>query len=118
MRKRLANLDVGNQVVEKGPLAAQRFERPVRFDSPVIDSARQIVQPCSAVAEMRRQPCHLLRRKVGPRKNTQPFHLRRGHRTDPVEAADRRSEEHTSELQSIMRSSYAVFCLKKKNQKL
>src|SRR3546814_10142259 len=27
----------------------------------------------------------------------------------------RRSEEHTSELQSLMRNSYAVFCLKKKN---
>src|SRR3546814_3860733 len=29
--------------------------------------------------------------------------------------ADQRSEEHTSELQSLMRISYAVFCLKKKN---
>src|SRR3546814_4475680 len=29
-------------------------------------------------------------------------------------AADDRSEEHTSELQSLMRISYAVFCLKKK----
>src|SRR3546814_2311715 len=29
-------------------------------------------------------------------------------------AVDRRSEEHTSELQSLMRISYAVFCLKKK----
>src|SRR3546814_5370250 len=28
---------------------------------------------------------------------------------------DGRSEEHTSELQSLMRSSYAVFCLKKNN---
>src|SRR3546814_3493675 len=28
---------------------------------------------------------------------------------------DTRSEEHTSELQSLMRISYAVFCLKKKN---
>src|SRR3546814_7113745 len=28
----------------------------------------------------------------------------------------RRSEEHTSELQSLMRISYAVFCLKKKHQ--
>src|SRR3546814_1561826 len=28
---------------------------------------------------------------------------------------DMRSEEHTSELQSLMRISYAVFCLKKKN---
>src|SRR3546814_5986690 len=34
-----------------------------------------------------------------------------------VDALDnpRRSEEHTSELQSLMRISYAVFCLKKKN---
>src|SRR3546814_5199421 len=30
---------------------------------------------------------------------------------------DQRSEEHTSELQSLMRISYAVFCLKKKNEK-
>src|SRR3546814_6946457 len=29
----------------------------------------------------------------------------------------KRSEEHTSELQSLMRISYAVFCLKKKNTK-
>src|SRR3546814_6292153 len=33
------------------------------------------------------------------------------HRAD---RAERRSEEHTSELQSLMRISYAVFCLKKK----
>src|SRR3546814_3267462 len=35
-----------------------------------------------------------------------------------VESGDapRRSEEHTSELQSLMRISYAVFCLKKKNK--
>src|SRR3546814_5203660 len=32
-----------------------------------------------------------------------------------IERADR-SEEHTSELQSLMRISYAVFCLKKKNK--
>src|SRR3546814_8491794 len=32
---------------------------------------------------------------------------------DP-DGGDRRSEEHTSELQSLMRISYAVFCLKKK----
>src|SRR3546814_10498206 len=29
---------------------------------------------------------------------------------------DRRSDEHTSELQSLMRSSYAVFCLQKKHK--
>src|SRR3546814_7835951 len=48
-------------------------------------------------------------------------------RHEAVEALDRgitdddrqpvlRSEEHTSELQSLMRSSYAVFCLKKKKK--
>src|SRR3546814_8628465 len=33
----------------------------------------------------------------------------------PQARMNRRSEEHTSELQSLMRISYAVFCLKKKN---
>src|SRR3546814_4100222 len=37
------------------------------------------------------------------------------HGRGPV--ANLRSEEHTSELQSLMRISYAVFCLKKKKQK-
>src|SRR3546814_3597253 len=40
---------------------------------------------------------------------------RRGH---PRAAFHQRSEEHTSELQSLMRISYAVFCLKKKTQKI
>src|SRR3546814_10105037 len=34
------------------------------------------------------------------------------------EASSVRSEEHTSELQSLMRISYAVFCLKKKTKKM
>src|SRR3546814_1804267 len=38
-------------------------------------------------------------------------------RLDPVDhRRELRSEEHTSELQSLMRISYAVFCLKKKQQ--
>src|SRR3546814_5290593 len=41
-------------------------------------------------------------------------------RVYPLEVAPTpgRSEEHTSELQSLMRISYAVFCLKKKNNKI
>src|SRR3546814_5914597 len=35
-----------------------------------------------------------------------------------AKAGARRSEEHTSELQSLMRNSYAVFCLKTKKQQL
>src|SRR3546814_4686992 len=42
----------------------------------------------------------------------------REHACEPLDDRDRRaaerSEEHTSELQSLMRISYAVFCLKKK----
>src|SRR3546814_10073666 len=34
-----------------------------------------------------------------------------------IKGGDVRSEEHTSELQSLMRISYAVFCLKKKKNK-
>src|SRR3546814_9021360 len=34
----------------------------------------------------------------------------------PVDGDPTRSDEHTSELQSLMRISYAVFCLKKKKQ--
>src|SRR3546814_6529109 len=48
------------------------------------------------------------------------MHLRRGRRQAgelPVDGHEpARSEEHTSELQSLMRISYAVFCLKKKKQ--
>src|SRR3546814_3269198 len=42
-----------------------------------------------------------------------------GHHAHDIElsrALAQRSEEHTSELQSLMRISYAVFCLKKKKQ--
>src|SRR3546814_9972814 len=61
-----------------------------------------------------RRPDEGERRRLGypPRQNqTRP--------RVPVEPAryfrGARSEEHTSELQSLMRISYAVFCLKKKN---
>src|SRR3546814_4893892 len=42
--------------------------------------------------------------------------LQRAHRSDRFERRIR-SEEHTSELQSLMRISYAVFCLKKKKHR-
>src|SRR3546814_8621479 len=50
------------------------------------------------------------------------FHIHVGGRPRPVRDTGRatrcRSEEHTSELQSLMRISYAVFCLKKKNKQI
>src|SRR3546814_9168082 len=52
---------------------------------------------------------------VLPRHRAQPAHLPHQplHRIDLL--ARGRSEEHTSELQSLMRISYAVFCCKQKN---
>src|SRR3546814_12091211 len=45
-------------------------------------------------------------------------HSSRGRVRRAARRAERaRSEEHTSELQSLMRNSYAVFCLKKKNRR-
>src|SRR3546814_1005680 len=46
-----------------------------------------------------------------------PVRLHQTGADDLADAAADRSEEHTSELQSLMRISYAVFCLKKKKIK-
>src|SRR3546814_949659 len=61
----------------------------------------------------RRVPAHRQVRRVVARHHARRFRrLRIAPRTH--EGAGERSEEHTSELQSLMRTSYAVFCLKKK----
>src|SRR3546814_1813633 len=68
------------------------------------------------------------RRLADPRGSGDADHPAAWRRIGGVEQADglcgvrrgfqhgQRSEEHTSELQSLMRNSYAVFCLKKKKQ--
>src|SRR3546814_4055266 len=64
------------------------------------------------------RPLLLLRRPEGGRPqrlHQDPERHRR--RRGPHACAVARSEEHTSELQSLMRISYAVFCLKKKKNK-
>src|SRR3546814_5219673 len=50
-----------------------------------------------------------------PRLRCAALHLF-ARRPPMTESNNNRSEEHTSELQSLMRISYAVFCLKKKNK--
>src|SRR3546814_9996883 len=52
----------------------------------------------------------------GPRLLSRPASSQGPSRPRPAHA-HQRSEEHTSELQSLMRISYAVFCLKKKKTK-
>src|SRR3546814_5670804 len=73
--------------------------------------------------DVEREGIHTLGRHVPPLARAARAQIRRHmdgetlRRTPPTEAEQQRSEEHTSELQSLMRISYAVFCLKKKTQK-
>src|SRR3546814_8452461 len=65
--------------------------------------------PYTTLFRSARRPCRLdpglLRHQARP-----------GHQGRNDRPCDDRSEEHTSELQSLMRISYAVFCLKKKKK--
>src|SRR3546814_10620464 len=72
------------------------------------------------------RPADSARQGIGRRGARGPRHQRPAPRHREGARADRaggrllqgaqRSEEHTSELQSLMRNSYAVFCLKKKKK--
>src|SRR3546814_1245501 len=91
-------------------------ERPGRDRQRMFDRVEH--RPTARVdREQRRRPGiaeqFALHVRTPERLAQSPRHLaRQRHLETPV--ADR-SEEHTSELQSLMRISYAVFCLKKKN---
>src|SRR3546814_6256187 len=72
------------------------------------------------IVEEVRDFCALLDRvyrQLGFEKYAVKLALRPDMRFGTDEMWDKRSEEHTSELQSLMRISYAVFCLKKKKNK-
>src|SRR3546814_10860222 len=72
--------------------------------------------PYTTLFRSRQLPLHGLRAR---RHAADPAGMARLHAVRPVvlRSAAVRSEEHTSELQSLMRISYAVFCLKKKTKK-
>src|SRR3546814_20082339 len=57
------------------------------------------------------------RAKVGAGRLQRMRRVAQGGVVGDAGGADYRSEEHTSELQSLMRISYAVFCLKKKTKR-
>src|SRR3546814_2266702 len=74
-----------------------------------------IIRAAMAVSRTRRTSLH----HIGPSTthNGSGVQVKRARFGIVAAAAEiGRSEEHTSELQSLMRISYAVFCLKKKNQ--
>src|SRR3546814_6819610 len=72
--------------------------------------ARKILSPTKRIARI---VVARVRKSAAPRADISPEGLPP---TPSPPPSDRRSEEHTSELQSLMRISYAVFCLKKKKQ--
>src|SRR3546814_4995963 len=105
-------------VAERGPPRLAEIAAPARGDRAVEDLQRQRLERQHLVFQhqLRRQhhraqlalfdvAAH--RRVAAGAVGVQLQRQRRGTRL--------RSEEHTSELQSLMRISYAVFCLKKKN---
>src|SRR3546814_6314088 len=92
------------------PDAENRAEIPIAFVHVhrVMDTVQiRRHQNASHVVINRRRQMHIRmhKQRIGAGQ-----HLEDQHR-------QRRSEEHTSELQSLMRTSYAVFCLKKKKHK-
>src|SRR3546814_7804971 len=96
-----------------------RFPYPTRFRS--IHTMSELI----AFLDLGSNAVRLLLARVTPGVGLHVLHEERvqsrlgGGRpgTLPRDAVDR-SEEHTSELQSLMRISYAVFCLKKKQRAL
>src|SRR3546814_8098131 len=85
-----------------------RMYRPNACRSRDVIGSRYHLGPC----RRRQFSCHFLDRSERARRDGGSRGDQRADRR--ARAGDGRSEEHTSELQSLMRISYAVFCLKKK----
>src|SRR3546814_10562234 len=83
------------------------------------ECARVSAQPCrlSRSARSARLSRRILDHHERVGKGPRSTRRSRGDRPHARPCAHERSEEHTSELQSLMRISYAVFCLKKKKKK-
>src|SRR3546814_6290377 len=84
------------------------FPYTTLFRSPA--AGRDPDSPAARINDMSAQP-----RSPRLSRNRSRRHARSAHERIGYEKL-KRSEEHTSELQSLMRISYAVFCLKKKTQ--
>src|SRR3546814_2106438 len=105
-------------------LLEARFVRLVDDDQPEIGIGQE--QRRARADRHQRLPLGDLPPRAPPLRLTQP--RMPGHRLAPEACGEaleeglgqrdlgQRSEEHTSELQSLMRISYAVFCLKKKTK--
>src|SRR3546814_1682604 len=100
------------------PTNCQRPRQSVRHLTRAIQSGAQPKNTGELhVTSYRQRLRPLSRRNRRPSGSRQPRGDRR-RKSDAPHLAAERSEEHTSELQSLMRISYAVFCLQKKNQNM
>src|SRR3546814_304395 len=96
----------------------EALARDKRKAHPVLLDVRQ---DCAIVGDPQRVEqivAHLVQNAIDASPADQPVEISlcAPGREAQIVIADRRSEEHTSELQSLMRISYAVFCLKKKKK--
>src|SRR3546814_2408466 len=97
-----------------GPdMTAVRAPCPFAYRFPILMQVQLVpgqLQRCQATrGDIQTQPANRRWRFTGQRQTRQV-------QFGPEAAVVRRSEEHTSELQSLMRISYAVFCLKQKTK--
>src|SRR3546814_5896374 len=97
------------------PGVSSRLKVIPSFSNVITDDVTEIPRCCSIFIQSERA------RRFAPRALTSPARWIAPPATSSfsvsvVLPASGRSEEHTSELQSLMRISYAVFCLKKKNK--
>src|SRR3546814_10134336 len=92
------------------PGTADSFAPAIADDLPPIPEGFQL-EPPTGRADMAAEPDPSI---TGPRV-PDTIDVGAGRPTPLLDPISERSEEHTSELQSLMRISYAVFCLKKKN---
>src|SRR3546814_7714860 len=117
-----------------GDSKATLFEQPVETGARTADRARDSVRGQAGILPSRLDEpagagevhlsdapffilhCGVEAFKIGQREAAEQFHGGRRLRRVHIRAVtgECRSEEHTSELQSLMRITYAVFCLKKK----
>src|SRR3546814_4744444 len=97
-------------------LLIRRPPRSTRTDTlfPYTTLFRSAIQPLQPVARSADLSISMLTSGTMRRPSTRPSLDEGVDETADIVERHRRSEEHTSELQSLMRISYAVFCLKKK----
>src|SRR3546814_5527006 len=101
--------------MDTAPTEIYPYEHTLSLHHALPSSAASSLGGRAALLARRRHPRrHRDRRDRRPRIG--PAAARDVERRPVIGRGADRSEEHTSELQSLMRISYAVFCLKKKNE--